>query len=196
MSRLRSILPPLLGLLLGIAAGWAAFPYLLYEREAQPLSFSHAAHAGETLGLGCEDCHGFEPDGRFIGVPPIEQCAACHEETIGDSADEAILVRDYVQPRREVPWRVYAREPDNAYFPHVVHVREAGIACERCHGEHGSTATLRPLERNRVSGYSRDIWGERISGIATAASDGKKMSDCLRCHATEDVAASCQDCHR
>jgi hypothetical protein len=196
MSRIRSMLPLPLGLLLGLAAGWVAFPYLLYEREEQPLSFSHATHAGEAVGLSCADCHGFEADGRFVGVPPIEQCAGCHEEKLGDSADEAILVRDYVQPRREVPWRVYAREPDNAYFPHVVHVRQAGIPCERCHGPHGLTASLRPLERDRVSGYSRDIWGERISGIATASWDGKKMSDCLRCHATENVAASCQDCHR
>lgn len=196
MSRFRSVLPLLLGILLGLAAGWVAFPRVLYERVGQPLSFSHAAHSVDAVGLACEDCHAFEADGRFAGLPPIEQCAGCHAEPVGESADEAILVRDYVKPGREVPWQVYAREPDNTYFPHVVHVRQASIACERCHGPHAATGSLRPIELNRINGYSRDLWGERISGIPVEPWDGKKMSDCLRCHEQKEVAASCQDCHK
>ena len=32
---------------------------------------------------------------------------------------------------REIPRRVYARQPDLAWFPHAQHVKLAGLPCER-----------------------------------------------------------------
>ncbi len=90
-----------------------------------------------------------------------------------------------MKPTRPIPWRVYARQPDNVHFPHAVHVKRAGLACARCHGPHGTTDALRPFEQNRVSGYSRDV------------GRGMKMSDCEDCHARHGRAhTSCLACHR
>jgi menaquinone reductase, multiheme cytochrome c subunit len=184
------------GVILILAVGWIAYPRALYKKIDQPIQFSHKIHTGEKAGLTCDACHSLRPDGSFAGIPTIENCAQCHSEVQGKSPDEKVLVENYVVPKREVPWLVYARQPENAHFPHAPHLTAAKIACDRCHGPHGSTDRLRPFEVNRISGYSRDIWGRRISGIRTSESDGMKMSDCCRCHAQRGVTDSCLMCHK
>jgi hypothetical protein len=146
--------------------------------------------------MGCADCHGFDEQGRFAGIPGIETCTTCHESMLGDSPGERRLVEDFVAHQREIPWFSYARQPDNASFPHVQHVQRAQLTCERCHGGHGGTAALRPFERNRINGYSRDVWGQHISGVSGKPWDGMKMADCSGCHRQRGVVESCQDCHK
>jgi menaquinone reductase, multiheme cytochrome c subunit len=195
--RLRGTIAFLSGLLLMLGAGWFAFPLALYETIEQPLQFSHDAHTGEEkAGMACEDCHSFREDGTFAGIPKLENCEGCHSEAQGESVAEKILFEQYISTNREIPWLVYARQPDNVYFSHIQHVRLAEINCERCHGPHGRTETLRSYERNRISGYSRDIWGRSISGIARAEWDGMKMDDCVACHAERGVVDSCLLCHK
>jgi menaquinone reductase, multiheme cytochrome c subunit len=184
------------GLLLSLAAGWIGFPRVLYERIPQPLQFSHKVHTGDKGGMKCEDCHSFAADGRFSGVPALEKCSGCHAQPMGDTAAEKQLVTDYVTPQREVPWKIYARQPENAYFSHAAHVTLGKIACERCHGEHGRTDTLRPLERNRISGYSRDVMGLPASRIAFRTTRGMRMEDCVACHRERGLEHSCLDCHK
>jgi hypothetical protein len=185
------------GLLLALAAGWLALPRLLYARAEQPLRFSHKTHTSEKTGFKCEDCHSVREDGRFAGIPALESCAGCHSEPQGQSADEKRLVEEYVKPGREIPWRIYARQPDNVHFPHAVHVKRAAVACERCHGPHGTTDSLRPYEENRVSGYSRDIWGPSLARFGNASWQGMKMTDCEACHVQHGRAhTSCLACHR
>jgi hypothetical protein len=185
------------GLALALAVGWLGLPRLLYARSEQPLRFSHKTHASEKTGFACADCHGFEPDGRFAGIPRLESCAACHSEPQGTSDDEKRLVEEFVKPSREIPWRVYARQPENVHFPHAPHVKRAAIACERCHGPHGTTDALRPYEENRVSGYSRDVWGPSLSRLGRAPWQGMKMSDCESCHAQHGREhTACLDCHK
>jgi len=193
----RAMVAVLAGLALALAFGWLAFPRLLYVQAAQPLQFSHKIHSSEATGLGCEDCHALRADGSFRGVPTVETCTQCHAEPVGETADEKRLVDEYVKPGREVPWRVYARQPDNVFFPHAPHLKRAGIACERCHGPHGTSEALRPFERNRVSGYSRDVWGPSLARVGREPWQGMKMGDCEGCHAERGVrATACLDCHR
>lgn len=97
-------------------------------------------------------------DGVFAGLPKTESCAACHTEPQGKSAAEATLVSSYVKTEKETPWLVYARQPANVRFSHAIHTKRAKLTCERCHGMHGESDTLRPYQENRISGYSRDIW--------------------------------------
>jgi hypothetical protein len=182
------------GFALAVATGWCIFPIVLYEEEVQPLQFSHALHAGD-VGQTCQGCH-FDAAGVFTGIPSIETCAVCHSEQLGITEDEKRLVGTYVKSQREIPWLVYARQPDAVYFPHVRHVQLAQLPCERCHGTHGSSERLRPLTRNRLNGYSRDVWGSNIAGIARADWDGMKMGDCSGCHRRRQVIESCLDCHR
>jgi cytochrome c553 len=184
------------GLIVALLFGWTVFPSLLYTTTAQPLQFSHRAHTGESVGLACTDCHAFDAAGRFTGIPRLEKCAGCHSATVTDSPDEKVLVDEYVSTNREIPWLVYARQPQNAYFPHLPHVQDAAIACERCHGPHGSSERLRPLETNRISGYSRDIWGKPIGRFARQEWEGMKMDDCAHCHQERGVSTSCIACHK
>jgi menaquinone reductase, multiheme cytochrome c subunit len=180
-----------------LVIGWFAFPAMLYEKIDQPLQFSHKVHTGEAAGLSCSDCHEVKSDGRFTGIPPLEKCATCHASIQGTSPHEKKLVDEYVSKNREIPWLVYARQPENVYFSHASHIKLAGIDCRECHGDHGSTDGLRAYERNRISGYSRDIWGSSISRFARKGSwDGKKMDDCIACHESHNIANTCLKCHK
>lgn len=184
------------GLTAALAIGWLAFPAVLYEHVEQPLQFSHKVHAGETVGLPCEECHGFREDGSFSGIPRLEKCATCHAQPVGSSDEEKQLVDNYVTPGREIPWLAYASQPQNAYFPHVRHVKLAQIPCERCHGPHGTSERLEPFQRNRITGESRAIWGSSLAGFKKGEWDGMKMTDCSKCHAERGVAESCMACHK
>lgn len=181
------------GLVPALAAGWLLFPRLLYRSEAQPLPFNHKAHAEQ--GMGCADCHSVTADGRFAGLPKTESCAGCHAEK-GENAAVNALVAKYVEPGAEVPWRVYARQPDNVYFPHAPHVAGDKVACTRCHGPEGTSETTRAYQENRLSGYSRDIWGPSIARVGRREWQGMKMSDCIQCHRAGGRESACLDCHK
>jgi hypothetical protein len=196
VTRLRGSLFFFLGLAFALASGWVAFPRALYRPAEQPLRFSHLVHSGEAVGLKCEDCHPLLADGRFAGVPSIAKCAECHSQVVGDSPEEKKLVEEYVTRHRELPWLACARQPDNVRFPHAIHVRLGGIRCEECHGPQGSSDAPRRYEQNRLSGYSRDIWGHSIARIGNASWEGKKMTDCAGCHSRRGVAESCLTCHK
>jgi hypothetical protein len=183
-------------MLMTLAMGWHAFPRVLYRRIHQPVQFSHRIHTGEKVGLSCDSCHTLSDDGRFAGIPAIEQCSGCHAQAQGLTADEKEVVEKYVTPNKEIPWLVYARQPENVNFSHAPHLKLAQLKCERCHGPHGSSDSLRPYEENRISTYSRDIWGHSISRMRNNSWEGMKMDDCARCHQEQNVSTSCIDCHK
>jgi menaquinone reductase, multiheme cytochrome c subunit len=195
--KLRGFAPFAVGVIVALAGGWVAFPRVLYRQIEQPAQFSHKVHVGEAVGLSCEDCHYLEADGRFSGIPPLENCAGCHSEVIGETAAEKHLVEEYVSKGREIPWLVYSRQPENARFAHAPHVKLAGIECERCHGPHGESHVLRPLEQNRLSTYSRDVEGYRLARLRIDEHEkGMKMDVCSRCHRERGVEQSCLTCHK
>ncbi|MGB2869796.1 MAG: menaquinone reductase multiheme cytochrome c subunit QrcA [Bacteroidota bacterium] len=194
MSRTTALV--LAGVVFSLMFGWFVFPALLYKSVEQPIQFSHAVHTGEAVGMKCEDCHAIREDGRFSGIPNVQQCAGCHQEQVGTSENEKKLVEEYVKKNREVPWLVYARQPENTYFSHVRHVKEGQLACERCHGPHGTSTELRSYEENRISGYSKDIWGSNIARIKFEPWQGMKMDDCVACHETKNAQRACIDCHK
>ena len=172
----------LIGLALSMVVGWVLFPKVLYSKKNQPFDFNHKLHL-EEVDDGCQSCHFFRADGTFSGSPRLAQCIDCHEEVIGESEDEAIFVEQYVQKDREVPWLVYARQPDCVFFSHAAHVKGANMDCVTCHGHIGTSESLKPYEENRITGYSRDIWGHNIAGIKHNTWDRMKMDDCAECHA-------------
>jgi len=163
-----------------LAAGWAGLPRVLYRTEAQPVGFSHKVHAGEKVGMACNDCHAITDAGHFGGIPKIDKCAGCHAEPVTTSADEKRLVERFVKPGREVPWGVYARQPQNVRFSHAIHQNLAKLKCEQCHGQHGTSDKLPLVRVNRISGYAHTM----------------KMSECEQCHAEKRVGTTCQSCHK
>ena len=186
----------LLGFLFALLAGWILFPLGLYETRQQPIQFSHKTHTGETGGMVCEDCHTTADDGRFQGIPTIAKCAECHSSPLGETDTEKLLVEVYITPNKEIPWLVYSRQPDNAYFSHAPHVKLGELKCDECHGQHGSSESLKAYQVNRISGYSRDIWGANISGISFQQWEGMKMSKCVDCHEKSERRDGCVACHK
>ncbi len=193
----RAFLVFLAAFSLAVVLGWVGLPPLLYARAEQPAAFNHKLHTSDKVSLGCEDCHAIAADGRFSGIPKLEKCASCHAEPLGTSPAEQKLIREYVKPGREIPWLVYARQPDNVRFSHALHVKRAKLACGRCHGAHGASESLRPKETDRLSGYSRDIRGTVLARISERSAHGMEMSDCENCHAVHTPGrTSCLACHR
>ena len=83
----------------------------------------------------------------------------------------------------------YARQPENVFFSHITHVKRGRLRCDTCHGGIGASDKLPPYEEDRISGYSRDIWG-------AAGRPGMTMNDCIACHRKNHREDSCLDCHK
>ncbi len=179
---------PILFFIIGLAAslifGWIVFPEFLYCEKKQPIDFNHVLHM-EEVDDGCESCHYFRDDGTYAGTPKLEQCTDCHEEMQGDTRDEEILVEQYVATDTEVPWLSYSRQPDCVFFSHAAHVKLAKMECKECHGDIGESTSLKPYEKNWITGYSRDIWGKNLINMLNMknhTSERMKMYDCAKCH--------------
>ena len=174
------------GLVASLVLGWVIFPQLLYSKKKQPVDFNHALH-NELVEESCESCHFFREDGTYSGVPKLAQCIDCHEEVNGEDPEEEKFVTQYVAKGREVPWLVYARQPDCVFFSHIAHVKMGQMDCVTCHGHIGESESLKVYEANRITGYSRDIWGKNIAGIKWNSWDRMKMDDCSECHQRDNV---------
>ena len=178
----------LAGMAISLAAGWAAFPRVLYRRSAQPVSFSHKVHM-DKAGQTCGDCHGLREDGTFAGIPGLDKCAGCHAAPMGTTAAEKEFIDKYITPQREPEWLSYAEQPVNVWFPHAVHIKRAGMKCEACHGNQATSDVPRIFERDRLGGYPRtSIHGGMPIPLG--------MSDCVNCHRTKGLEHSCLDCHK
>ena len=194
---LAVILSFLVGLVIALAIGWVVYPTLLYSEKEPPVQFNHELHNYEVSN-GCESCHYFREDGTFSGVPTLNDCIDCHEYPIGDSEEEMKFVEEYMEKGQEVPWLVYSRQPDCVFFSHAAHVIKAGMSCEECHGPIGTSTSLKTYQENRITGYSRDIWGDDLTGIFKKNPwDSMKMDDCAKCHKKETGSkGACFQCHK
>lgn len=202
----------LVGLAGALIVGWIIFPMVLYSEQPQPINFNHALHLnpekvdgieGETRAEKCFFCHSFREDGSFGGIPKLEKCMTCHddpESPLGESRAERDFLKKYVAKGKEIPWLVYSRQPDCVYFSHIAHVKMGGLDCATCHGRHSETEKLPLYQENRLTGYSRDIWGRRISGFYFDQKpwDRMKMDDCAECHTKKgrEENNACFVCHK
>ncbi|MBU1194668.1 MAG: cytochrome c family protein [Proteobacteria bacterium] len=177
-------------------SGTFLFPKLLYSKKEQPFNFDHALHTSEAG--DCEACHYYREDGTYSGNPKLASCLDCHsEEPLGETEDEAIFVEEYVVKGKEIPWLVYSRQPDCVFFSHAAHTIKAKMDCVECHGHIGESTVSRPYEENRLTGYSRDIWGKNIFGIKKNSWDRMKMDDCAECHKERTGHQGyCFQCHK
>lgn len=198
------------GLVPALFAGWILFPMVLYSEQPQPVNFSHIIHMDEELVDGVEGdeeqekclyCHQFRDDGTFVGIPKLENCLECHddpESPLGESEEEKKFMAEHVAEEKEIPWLSYYRQPDHVYFSHIAMVKMGEIECQFCHGDHNEIDQLPVHQKNRLTGYSIKIWGERISGYKSNSWDRMKMDDCADCHIEKEVAENnaCFVCHK
>jgi len=185
-----------IGFILASVLGFGITPAILYVQKAQPFQFSHKLHQEEVGDEGCKFCHLFYKDGSFAGIPSIKICKECHgDDTLGNKVEENVFVEEYIKKDKEVPWFVYAKQPVCVFFSHTAHINSAGLECIQCHGNHGQTENLRLYEYNRLSTYSRDIWGRNILGLDSFP-NRMKMGNCADCHRVNTVNNACFVCHK
>jgi hypothetical protein len=196
MRRLRNPIFFFFGVAVALFIGWVAFPRVLYSQKHQPLDFLHKTHAEKSGLTDCAECHVVREDGSFAGLPATEKCAGCHSERVGESKAEAILVDSYIKPAQETPWLVYSRQPANVWFSHAIHLKRAKLSCAECHSSYGEQDSVRLYQVNRISGYSRDLWGHSISRLRNGPHEGMKMSDCEKCHRQRNLEVGCLGCHQ
>ena len=174
----------LAGVLAALAAGWRGFPVVLFQRVPQPVDFSHKIHT-DKAGAKCEDCHALRDDGTFAGVPALDKCSGCHAQPMGTSGEEKRFIDTYVTPNREVPWQVYARQPENVYFSHAAHMKLARAL--------DLPAVPRCARRKRYAWVPRSV--NRISGYS-GSPHFQNMDACEDCHRQRGAANSCLACHK
>ncbi len=184
------------GLVVALFIGWVLFPPALYSSKTQPVDFSHAKHAA-AQGLACESCHSYRSDGSYSGIPKTKVCYDCHNE-VPNSHDprEKQFIEDYVKPQKEIEWMVYSKQPACVYFSHAQHTKLAKLECSACHAPRETEDTLKPYEENRLTGYSRDVWGPRMLRVGLEPWQGMKMNDCARCHTKMGASNACFVCHK
>jgi hypothetical protein len=154
-------------LLLGVALAAAS---RLGTRVAQPVRFNHALHIEN--GLACTDCHQGAEDAARATLPRAEICSMCHHEAMGESAEEAKLVR-FLSAGQEVPWVPITQLLPDVFFSHRRHVQLAGVACSDCHG--AKEEVTAPRSRPFIQ---------------------FTMDACLDCHRQRQAGTECNDCHR
>ena len=134
---------------------------------AQPIPFSHKAHAG-TLQLPCEFCHTIAKSGETVAIPQAQMCMQCHQTM--DSSDPGVQkLAAYAKSESPIPWiRVY-QLPSFVTFSHKTHL-DHGNTCQECHGP--------VAERYRLY-KETDI----------------SMGGCVNCHRVKKASIGCDTCH-
>jgi len=190
-------------LLLLAATSWLGVAGAARADLVSPGELSRAHQKLEGV-QNCTKCHAA---GQRLSA---EKCLECHKEMRGRVAqgkgfhgrlaDKACETCHHEHQGRGFPlvdWGDAGQKGfDHAKTGYPLQGKHQKVKCEDCHGPHGSSAVLPPHERNRLSGYSRSIWGPSPARISLEPWQGKKMTDCSGCHAHRDVAESCLGCHK
>jgi hypothetical protein len=137
-------------------------------QDIQPISFSHARHAGE-LKIDCLYCHRSASVSATANVPSVQLCMSCHRN-LGNETPETLRLAAYWEHQEPIPWIRLHRLPDFVYFTHEMHLR-SGLQCANCHG-HVWDMTLTP----RAASY--------------------EMGWCISCHQKNGASQDCLTCHK
>ncbi len=192
--------PFVLGLVVALTFGWWVFPDLLFSKREDPFFFSHKVHV-EDQGMACSDCHSLREDGSWSGIPRTEDCASCHADVVGETKDEAIFVRDYVQAGKEVKWQLHQTQPDNVFFSHAAHSLKV---CGECHPdwtEEGKEKELCALCHPTVEQLDQKL-ANKVNVLSGYNQQTMKMWRCEECHANENHYGvtnsnnACYTCHK
>ena len=140
----------------------------LATQDVQPISFSHALHAGQ-LKLDCLYCHRSAHQSRTASVPSLHLCMGCHQNLEATGAGSQTLL-DHWKRQQPVAWVRLQRLPDFVYFTHERHLAH-GLQCATCHGEVQEMTTT-----PRAASY--------------------EMGWCLSCHQQRGVSQDCLTCHQ
>ena len=139
------------------------------DAPEQPIAFNHEAHAEAEI--DCLRCHRGAESARQAGLPGVRMCASCHRRVATDSPEVAKVMAAFEagEPLRWV--KMHHIPADSAVqFHHGAHT-QAGITCDRCHGD---VATMQ---------------------LAEPVLDVARMGWCLECHRENEASDDCLTCH-
>lgn len=145
---------------------------------AQPISYSHAVHAG-AMQVPCQYCHFSAEHGPHAGIPPAQVCMNCHKQVLPEHP-EILKVSAALRAGTPIEWARVNWLPDHAFFDHGIHVT-AGVECQRCHGDvqaMGRVEQAAPL----TMGFCVDCHRDVSQGPAGRRTQASALTDCAVCH--------------
>jgi Cytochrome c7 and related cytochrome c/Class III cytochrome C family len=138
------------------------------SHDVQPVSFSHARHAGE-LRIDCLYCHRSAAVSAIADVPSLQLCLGCHRNLVSETT-ETLKLSAYWEKQESIAWIRLHRLPDFVHFTHELHLR-AGLPCITCHGRVAEMAT-------------------------TPRAPSYEMGWCVSCHQEREASLDCWSCHK
>ena len=136
----------------------------------QPIAFNHRKHVVDNE-IDCSTCHIYYTEQTFSGLPGADVCSTCHSEPLGQTGEEARLVR-MLNEQKPLNWNRLFRQPPHVFYSHRRHVAVAKMDCTTCHGSIGKSD--RPPQKVRQL----------------------TMTNCIDCHEAKGVSTHCTACHR
>ncbi|MDY6932861.1 MAG: cytochrome c3 family protein [Spirochaetota bacterium] len=144
-----------------------ACDYTMNFQAQKPIPFNHQAHLSEYDVGSCDTCHKYYDNGRFMGIPSVNDCKDCHN---GEDAEEVKAFMNYNDT--DIPWEPFSKQPDLVYFSHkVVLASPKRVGCASCHGDKANSTST-----------------EKITGKM-------KMGRCMDCHDALKISNTCAVCH-
>jgi len=147
------------------------------QETSQPFVYPHQIHVTQE-GMSCTECHPGAETADHATIPPAELCADCHDEAIGESAEEARLV-EWLASGEPIRWQRVTRVADHVHFSHRRHVLAGRILCETCHGE--VKDLMEPITRP-FTDFQGEIGMERCIACHRASGNLRATVDCVLCH--------------
>jgi len=146
-------------------------------QQQQPIAYPHKLHVAQ-MEIPCTECHVGAEVADHATIPGREKCLQCHEEQLGESAEEARLV-EMLAGGEEIPWHRVTRVAGHVHFSHRRHVVAGGIICETCHGE--VAAMEQPFARPFIS-FRSETGMERCIACHLNSGNARASVDCALCH--------------
>lgn len=143
----------------------------------QPIAFVHKLHVAEEE-IPCIDCHEGAEEADHATIPGGEICLDCHEEALGDSPEEALLV-ELLSGGEAIPWRRVHKLEEHVRFSHRRHVLAGGVLCETCHG--AVPERKLPFSRPFIS-FNAELGMERCIACHLESGNPRASIDCALCH--------------
>jgi len=149
-----------------------------FEEDAvQPIAFPHRIHVAQEE-IPCTECHRGAEVADHATLPTRDICLDCHEEALGDGAEEKRLM-ELLQSGEPIPWQRVTRLAEHVHFSHRRHVVAGQILCETCHGPVQERDS--PFSRPFIS-FAREVGMERCIACHLESGNPRAIVGCALCH--------------
>jgi len=181
LSRSRCALPVRLGVAAAVLVATRAPVFVLgcslADAVEQPIAFVHKIHVAEEE-IPCTECHPGSEEAEHATIPTAAICLDCHEDAIGDSAEEVELVQ-MLADGEPIPWKRVHKLREHVRFSHRRHVVAGQVLCERCHGEVQEMEL--PFTSSFIS-FNAELGMERCIACHIESANPRASVDCVLCH--------------